>query len=79
VRNKLVEFLLSDKLLQEEEESEPFLVWNRGKCVIWILSLKSRHQFGEFMVLAISLHGISEGLPTNDGGKMAILFAMAAS
>jgi hypothetical protein len=31
------------------------------------------------MVLAISLHGISEGLPTNDGGKMAILFAMAAS
>jgi hypothetical protein len=31
------------------------------------------------MVLAIPLHGISEGLPANDSREMAVLFAMAAS
>ncbi len=58
------------------KESESFLVWYTGECVIRIFSFQVNDQFSEFMIFAELIDRIRQSLPANYGRKISMSFAV---
>ena len=76
VRNELVKLRLAHKVLNVEQEVETLLVRDAGESIIRILTLQVHDQLGELVVVAKVLHRVLQGLPSDDGGEVAVSLAV---
>jgi hypothetical protein len=79
VRDELVKLGLSDKVLKVEQEVKALLIRNAREGIIGILALKIHNKLSELVVIAKVFNGISQRLPSNDSGEVAIGFTMDGS
>ena len=79
MRDELIPFLLANKFFKMVEKYETLLIRHRRECIIGIFTLEINNQFRELVILPKSLDRVLKRLPADNGGEIAMRFAVNRS